>query len=391
MTRKKVKPVEENTEVITQLYDELSLESAISRTLLNHLYEGIYFVDINRQFRFWNKGAENITGYTSDEIKDRYCYDDILCHISEDNEPLCLENCPLTKAIEENTYLDARVYLRHKDGHRIPVWVHVSPIKNVSGKIIGAVEIFNDDSDYEQLKQANKKLEELNNIKSQFLGMAAHDLRNPLSVISSFSSFMLELQNENLNDAQVSMLKKIKTACETMLLLINDLLDISAIESGKISLEKKKTSIEEVLNMDNYSMKLIAGQKNIDIEVAIENNIPPVVLDKARIIQVIENLLSNAVKFSFPGSVITIQARQENKQVCISVKDQGQGIEEEDLPLLFKAFEKTSTKPTGKESSTGLGLVIVKKIIEMHNGTIDVMSKLSEGTEFIIKLPLESS
>ena len=173
-----------------------------------------------------------------------------------------------------------------------------------------------------------------------------------------------------------------------MLLLINDLLDIAAIESGKITLNKEKTDIEELLNLENYSMKIMADHKNINIETIIFSEIPELNIDKNRMHQVIDNLLSNAVKFSYQNTTITIKAEKENNEVAISIIDQGQGNSEKDLSKLFKPFEKTSTKPTNKESSTGLGLVIVKKIVELHNGRIEVSSKQLTGSTFKVLLPL---
>lgn len=143
-------------EVIVKDLNTLNLEKYISQALLNHLYEGIYFVDDNKEIKFWNKGAENITGYKQEEIIGKFCSDNILCHIDETGKELCNTACPLSAAIKTGSYEDKRIYLKHKNGNRIPVWVHVTPIKNTDGDIIGAVEIFLDDSDYEKLKyQAN--------------------------------------------------------------------------------------------------------------------------------------------------------------------------------------------------------------------------------------------
>lgn len=368
--------------------EKFSLESSISNALLNHLYEGIYFVDKNRILQFWNTGAKTITGYTADEIVGKSCFDNILCHKSEAGHNLCTDKCPLVKCMEEDIYIDARVYLKHKEGHRVPVWVHVNPIKNKDGDIIGAVEVFIDDTAYENLKNVNKELEKLNEQKNQFLGMAAHDLRNPLTVVTGFSSFLLLDKSDKLDTKHFSMIKKIKNAANTMLFLINDLLDISTIESGKITLEKEKIRVEDFLDINNYSMKLIADQKNIDIEVKIQPDLPSISIDVNRMSQVIENLLSNAVKFSYPESKVIISAELIDDKLCISFKDEGQGIAENDLPKLFKPFQKTETRPTNHEPSTGLGLVITKKILKMHNGTIEVKSKLNQGSEFIIKIPI---
>lgn len=374
-------------EIITQELANISLETQITKNLLNHLYEGIYFVDVDRKIMLWNRGAENITGYAANELVGKYCQDNILSHENEEGNNLCKSGCPLHAAIEKGIYSDARVYLRHKDGSRIPVRVHISPIRNKANEIIGAVEVFIDDSDYEDLKQAKNKLEDLNEQKNQFLGMAAHDLRSPLSSILGFSSFLLDFRDSNLTETEVSIIRRIKNACETMLLLINDLLNITTIETGKITLKKSKYPINKILDIENSSVKVMADQKNIDIKIDIDPGISEIEVDINRMKQVIENMLSNAVKFSFPDSLITIKVAKINDNIQISVIDQGQGIPKKELPNLFKPFQKISVKPTAKEKSTGLGLMIIKKIVELHNGTIKVESKLNKGTTFTIELP----
>jgi PAS domain S-box-containing protein len=368
--------------------DIIDLENHISRSLLNHLYEGIYFVDKNREIKFWNKGAEVITGYKSDEVIGKKCFDNLLSHEDNYGRNLCGMCCPLIEAIEKEEYVNERIYLYNKQGKKIPVWVHVSPIKNKMGEIIGAVEVFVDDSAYENLKIANNRLEELNDIKNQFLGMAAHDLRNPLTVIYSYSKLMTDFNSENLNEQQVSMLNRINKSCKQLLVLINDLLDITSIDSGKVNIEKKKVKISDILNPDNYSFQWLACYKDINVDIITEVPDFEVEVDINRIIQVIENLLSNAIKYSYSDTTVTLTAKIENNAFILSVKDEGQGIPEEDISKLFKPFEKASVKPTGKETSTGLGLVIVKKIVDLHNGTINVKSEVNKGSEFIVSLPL---
>ncbi|MGD9580930.1 MAG: sensor histidine kinase, partial [Vampirovibrionia bacterium] len=215
-----------------------------------------------------------------------------------------------------------------------------------------------------------------------------HDLRNPLTVISSISSILLSINNNNLDENQLLMIGQMKKSCETMVMLINDLLDITSIQSGKVNQEIKPHKVDELLDIDNFSSKLIAKQKGIEIVSDIEKNLPVLNVDGNRFQQIFENLLSNAVKFSHTNTTITLKAVKENNTVKISVIDQGQGIPKEDLHKLFKPYEKTSVKPTGKESSTGLGLAIVKKLVELYNATIDVESCPTKGSVFTVTFPI---
>lgn len=242
---------------------------------------------------------------------------------------------------------------------------------------------------HQELFNLNKELTKLNEQKNEFLGMTAHDLRNPLTVISSISSILLTINNENLNENQILMIELMKKSCETMVMLINDLLDITSIQSGKVHQEIKSHKIEDLLDINKFSSKLIANQKGINLIVDIDENLPELQVDENRVQQIFENLLSNAVKFSHTNTTITLKARKENNSVLISVIDQGQGIPSEDLDKLFKPFEKTSVKPTGKESSTGLGLAIVKKLVEIHNASIDVQSTPDKGSIFTVSFPIK--
>lgn len=242
---------------------------------------------------------------------------------------------------------------------------------------------------HQELFSLNTELTRLNEQKSEFLGMTAHDLRNPLTVISSISSILLSINNENLDENQLLMISQMKKSCETMVMLINDLLDITSIQAGKVHKEIKSHKVEDLLDVNNFSSKLIANQKDINVTTEIEQGLPELQVDGNRVQQIFENLLSNAVKFSHSNTTITIKARKEGSNVLISVIDQGQGIPPEEIPKLFKPYEKTSVKPTGKESSTGLGLAIVKKLVEIHDATIDVQSCPTKGSVFTVAFPID--
>lgn len=366
-------------------------ETCFTESFLDHLYEGVYFVDKQRRIQFWNKGAEKMTGFGCEEILNEHCYGGILCHEDENGLNLCMANCPLIEAIDYGKHVEKRVYLRHKQGYKIPVWVHVTPIKDKEGNVVGAVEIFENDSAYEELKQANAKLEHLNEIKNQFLGMAAHDLRNPLTVARSFSQLLLQFHKNKLEEDQISIIQKILKACNQMNDLIADLLDITAIESGKINLKKKLISISNLFDPEHYAMSVMAKQKNISLNLIIEENLPDIEVDSERINQVMENLLSNAVKYSYPETEIQIKITRNDANIIVSVIDQGQGIPEDEQKELFKPFQTTSVKPTGTETSTGLGLVIVRKIVRLHGGTISVESEIGKGSCFTFTLPINKT
>jgi PAS domain S-box-containing protein len=240
----------------------------------------------------------------------------------------------------------------------------------------------------EALRQSNVQLQELNSQKNEFLGMAAHDLRNPIAVIQNASHVLSSYSSENLSEKQKEFLKKIYDTSKFMLELLNSLLDISKIESGKLELEITKNNYPDFVTKNVEFNKFFATEKGMSIDSVISDDIPPVDFDKNKIEQVLNNLISNAIKYSHPNTTIRVEVSKEKGCVLTKVIDQGQGIPENELPHVFKPFQKASTKPTAGEKSTGLGLAIVKKIVEGHQGVIGVESEVGKGSTFFFRLPL---
>ena len=173
-----------------------------------------------------------------------------------------------------------------------------------------------------------------------------------------------------------------------MLRLINNLLDVSAIESGKLELELTKADLISVIKNNVELNNVIAHKKNIQIQFNAPVQISEILIDIGKIEQVLNNLISNAVKYSFPNTTVQVKISQNDSEVIVSVTDQGQGIPESELGKLFKPFEKTSVQSTAGEKSTGLGLSIVKNLVLGHKGRIWVESKVGEGSTFCFSLPL---
>lgn len=240
-----------------------------------------------------------------------------------------------------------------------------------------------------QLQKKNVLLNKLNDQKNEFIGMAAHDLRNPISIIIGYCEFILEEAAGRLPEQHIRFLQIILHSSEFMLKMLNELLDIAKIESGKLILNKEPVSPEKLIQGNIALNRLIAEKKDITINVEIFEDIPQINADPDKIEQVLNNLVSNAIKFSNPGTKITVSAFRSKEYITVMVKDQGQGIADEDIEKLFKPFSKFSTKATAGEKSTGLGLTISKKIIMGHGGKIWVESKVGEGTTFYFNLPIK--
>lgn len=240
-----------------------------------------------------------------------------------------------------------------------------------------------------ELQKKNIQLEQLNKLKNQFLGMAAHDLRNPIASILMFSEFVLETQGDEINDELRQILEMIKTSSRFMLNLLEELLDVVKIESGKLELKYETVRLVDILRKNIKINSIIAAKKDIDLVMNVPQEIAEVELDVVKIDQVLNNLISNAIKYSHSNTTITISAFTTNNEVLISVQDQGQGIPKEEIDKIFIPFSKISVRGTAGEKSTGLGLSIVKKIVIGHLGRIWVESEAGKGSTFYFTLPVK--
>ncbi len=238
------------------------------------------------------------------------------------------------------------------------------------------------------LVSQNNRLSDLNDTKNKLLGVAAHDLRNPIGIVKSYLALFIAGHIGKVDQEQKDVLTNMERVCDEMLVLIDDLLDVSTIESGQLELEVEEVKVHDYLQKVRNESSLLASGKSIEIDLNVEDNFPDLKFDPKRINQVLGNLISNAIKFSKSGSKITILAKTGDDEAIFSVNDQGQGIPEEEKSLLFKSFSRTSIKPTAGERSTGLGLAIVKRFVESHGGKIWVESKLGEGSTFRFTIPL---
>lgn len=238
-----------------------------------------------------------------------------------------------------------------------------------------------------QYSSTIRKLVDLNQLKSKFLRIAAHDLRNPLVSIRGLGEILLNEAPGPLTPDQKEYLTVIHSASNRMLALVDDLLDISVIESGKLDMQLKKGSLEKVIAERIRIHKVFADEKRIALHWKY-SDLPEALFDPSKIAQVIDNLLGNAIKYSpFDSNIYTI-VELNNGMVMVSVRDEGPGIPEEDRVRIFREFQKLRLEPTGGEKSTGLGLAIARKIVEAHRGRLQVESQLGRGSTFSFTLPL---
>jgi len=243
----------------------------------------------------------------------------------------------------------------------------------------------------ELLEASNKKLLELATIKSKFLSMVSHELRTPLTVIKEGINIVLDGSTGALNEDQKDFLSTAQKNVDRLHRLINDVLDFSKLESGKMQYNMEDMDINKLIEETAVSQKIVISNKGISLKVELDDSIGKVKIDADKIVQVINNLISNAINFTLTG-LITVKSvlNREKKEVEIHVIDTGVGIKKEDLPKLFATFQQVGEDRYRKPGSTGLGLAICREIILGHGGRIWAGSEHGKGSEFVFTLPVFS-
>ncbi|CAH2602046.1 Histidine kinase [Rhodovastum atsumiense] len=238
-----------------------------------------------------------------------------------------------------------------------------------------------------EMARKNAELSQLNEEKNRLLGIAAHDLRSPLGIIQSYAEFLESEASEALDAGQRELVSTIRTASRFMLRLIDDLLDVSRIESGRLELDLQPVELVALVRHNVRLNQVLAARKRIGLRFATTLRALPMVADAAKLEQVLNNLLGNAISFSPADTTVEVGLEATPDHVTIAVADQGPGIPPAELAKLFQPFGRTSVRPTGGEKSTGLGLAIVRRIVEGHGGTVRVDSEVGRGSCFMVSLP----
>jgi len=310
-----------------------------------------------------NGQAEKIFGYTREQL--------IGIEIKAIIPSIMKDNLPVS-AVKVQNCLALR-----KDGSVFPVEIGFHPIDNTGRSLVLAIII----------DLTERKIQESNRLKSEFLANMSHELRTPMNAIIGFSEILIDKKVGELNAKQFEYLNDIYASGTHLLRLINDVLDLSKIEAGKIELIIESFELSEVIAEIVKILKPSADKKGIGITQRLSDEVNTISIDKNKFKQILYNLLSNAIKFSDNGTVI-IETRPRGPD-CFQMKvtDTGIGIGHTDMNKLFTPFMQLDSGTTRKQEGSGLGLALTKKIVELHNGQIMVESEVDEGSTFIVTLP----
>lgn len=292
----------------------------------------------------------------------------------------------LWKTITSGKTWKGEICNKNKDGELYWESASISPIVNAKGEVVNFVAV---KQDVTELKKAKEEAESATRAKSDFLANMSHELRTPLNAILGFSEILVMEMAGDLNDIQKEYLNDVYESGSHLLLLINDILDLSKVESGNIELDLSKVDISSLIERCLVFFKEKAMTKKLEITTNIEDFTDDFLADELKLKQVLINLIGNAVKFTEDNGRITIYAQKSDKYFKITVEDTGIGIDKKDINKLFEPFHQLENVYTKKVQGTGLGLALSKKMIELHGGKLTVKSILGEGSSFTIKIPIK--
>jgi PAS domain S-box-containing protein len=364
----------------------------------------------------WNKGAERLYGYSAEEVKGRPI--SMLMPPERANDfPMIMDM--LKRAEQVDNYETERL---RKDGQVVQVSLSVAPIKVATGEVVGASTIARDITDRKRAEKeleellareqtarkdaehaynlsaesllreqaARKQAEEASRMKDEFLATVSHELRTPLNAILGWAGILRRNSADANTTAQA--VETIERNARAQTQLIEDLLDVSRIITGRMRLDVQPVEVPVVIQAAVDAIRPAADAKEIHLQVLLDPRAGPVSGDASRLQQIVWNLLSNAVKFTPKGGKVQVRLERINSHIEITVGDTGKGISSEFLPYVFDRFRQADSSFTRAHGGLGLGLAIVRQLVELHGGTVEAQSAgEGRGATFIVNLPVAIS
>jgi PAS domain S-box-containing protein len=360
---------------------ELKAQEREKKVLLDSLNELVIFVDPQLRIIWANKAALKHMNMDLEKAKGKHLKS--IQGISDTS----FEYLKLEKVFETGNK-DSGEFVS-EDGNS---WfVQANPVTDENGKIIGVLETCRDITGkkaIEKLLQEKQIAEIANRTKSEFLANMSHELRTPLNSIIGFSDLLYEQIFGTLNEKQLKYVANISKSGKHLLNLINGILDLSKVEAGKMELNYKEFGLADKLNAVKNLLSPIADRKNIKIEIDVDKDLTSIRADEARFVQIMYNLVDNAIKFSYENNPVKIEAKRKGELAEITVTDTGIGIKAEDQHKLFKPFSQVDAFSSKTSQGTGLGLSLVKQIVNLHGGYVWFRSMPGKGSTFAFAIPV---
>ena len=373
---------------LCSLVDEELYATTVERielkTILQNLQDGVLILNLDREITTVNQALCRMLGVEAAELLGRRCEAAL-------GEPVGTCTLHVFKAAlsgSENVAQDSEIH--HATGRTTPVAVSAIPLHDFLGTMVGGVCLFQDITRRKESEALNEKMLTLDKVKNDLTHMIVHDLRTPLtSLLSGLQTLEALSQPEEQDDMERELLDISIRGGETLLGMINDLLDISKMEEGLMKLERRELEASMV-KVAVQQVTTLAAQQKVTLVQDVAPNLPTFWADEDKLRRTLVNLLGNAIKFTPPHGTITlgIRANDNNDTLIFSVADTGEGIPAADIDRIFEKFGQVENRKAGRKMSTGLGLTFCKMAVEAHGGRIWVESQVGEGSVFYFTVPV---
>ena len=349
--------------------EKLTQEEKKMTAIVNSIAEGLILVNSDNRVLHINPAAERLLGLSEDSInKD-------ITELIQNDELIQIEQTPSKN--EEANFVSEITLIHHDE--KLVLRTIASPFLDENGQTLGTVYLFDDIT----------REKEIDQMKSDFISLVSHELRTPLTSIIGFVSFILDGKAGAINDRQRNSLARVQRQSKRLAALINDLLDISRIESGRIQMEQEPISLLEIVTQRIEEIRPQADEKSIRLDLTAPESVPTIFGDEARMGQVFTNLIGNAIKFTPNNGEVSIRVRVDGSLLHVEVIDTGPGIPAEERQKVFDKFYQLSDISTRQQGGSGLGLSITKSIVEAHGGKLWIDDgNQGKGSNFQFVLPL---
>ena len=360
-----------------ELYNEVNARRERWEAVFKFAEEGIVIFDRDGRIVGFNPAAGKLTGFSLNDVIGKK-FINVIKTVSPEGLNLSAIS-PIKRVLGEGEVVTKREQLlQTKTGNTVWTEISYSPIFDDAGKASSGIAVISN----------IQKEREMEAVKSDFISIVSHELRTPLTAIKGFMSMLLQRNFGDLNEKQEHYLGKVYQTNQRMIGLVEDLLDVSYIESGKIKLKVTPIAVEPIISEVVTELSTKGFERQIMIKVNRKHRLPLVLADEVRLRQILVNLIDNAIKYSLPKSEVVIDFKVQGGELITSVRDQGVGITANQVERLFQKFGRIYNPMSMQAGGTGLGLYIVKNLVESHGGDIWVTTRVGKGSKFSFSLPI---